>query len=764
MTNKEKFLQTRIKSLERYLISRQKQGLGCWNEILEADNTVPCEYMLFRRFIGMEDHEENKKIMNYMFTKQNKDGGFPLFPKGESDLSCSVRTYLAFKVGGLKKDDEIMVHLREFILSKGGISKTNIFTKYNLAFFGQFPWDSVPLIPLEIIWGPFKKILFSQVSYWARCAVVPLMVIQHYRHVCKLSEEEDCKELWVEKDIKKLKLTHPFDTEKWISWSNFFCLADKVLHICDFDFYHNSRIKKTALDGCINWITEHVKYEGGNGAICLAMYYATMALWLYGKRKGDKDFDRSFQSCLDLVTPLKDPNMLLVQPCFSPVWDTCLTINSLFESYDCKIFGDLENKTKRKSVVNEKINENMIDLDSKVDTDEDEDEDEDEGDENEKENENDQKEVLESEEFEENEQEEKNNKIQIDVNNPLKAMRHGCNWLLTQQIEIEGDYKMKVKSEGRGWAFQYSNDFFPDVDDTAVVIMGLAKILNQKLQKRIKNGGKIKNILNMENKYVKSIKSAVDWILGMQSSNGGWGAFDKNNYGVYGILEDIPFATSIKGCLLDPPTADVSARQLHMFGVLGFDSSFEPAKKCIQFLKDCQEKDGSWYGRWGINYIYGTWCVIHGMHMIGEDLNQNYIQRAVTFLKSIQCENGGWSELPSSYNNPPKPVFKQNEHATPSQTAWAILSLIHAGEANSKEVKRGVQYLLNTQKKNGSFDVSSYTGNGFPRLFYLNYYGYHLYFPLWALSSYYKASKGELMNEEKVRKDNIKLSFWSKLF
>ena len=243
----------------------------------------------------------------------------------------------------------------------------------------------------------------------------------------------------------------------------------------------------------------------------------------------------------------------------------------------------------------------------------------------------------------------------------------------------------------------------------------------------------------------------------MQCSDGGWGAFDKDNNKL--IFNHIPFADH--GALLDPSTSDLTGRALEIMGLMGLDLSYGPAKAAHDFLLREQEQDGSWYGRWGVNYIYGTWSVLAGLRLIGEDMDREYVRKAVRWLKSRQHEDGGWGESCDTYRDP---LAASDWNSTSSQTAWALIGLMSAGEASSPEVRRGVEYLLNTQNRYGYWDEDDYTGTGFPRVFYLRYHMYSKYFPLWALSMYRSVITRGRTRTDEIRLENRQKGMYSKIF
>ena len=295
--------------------------------------------------------------------------------------------------------------------------------------------------------------------------------------------------------------------------------------------------------------------------------------------------------------------------------------------------------------------------------------------------------------------------------------REACDWLAPLQVlDIKGDWAaQRPNVRPGGWAFQYANAHYPDVDDTAVVATAMDRLTRGEINQP----------------YAERIARAREWIIGLQSKNGGWGAFDADNS--YDYLNHIPFADH--GALLDPPTTDVSARCVSMLAQLGdkIDAS-EPLRRGVDYLISEQEKDGSWFGRWGANYIYGAWSALCALNAAGLPHDHVAYRRAVSWLTAIQNPDGGWGEDLSSY----KLDYKGYEQApsTPSQTAWALLGLMAAGEVDHPAVARGIAYLQATQVENGLWEEARFTATGFPRVFYLRYHGYAKFFPLWALSRF----------------------------
>lgn len=286
-------------------------------------------------------------------------------------------------------------------------------------------------------------------------------------------------------------------------------------------------------------------------------------------------------------------------------------------------------------------------------------------------------------------------------------------WLRSRQCQKVGDWSVSApEAESGGWAFQFENEWYPDVDDTAAVVMALAKLLPPESVD-----------------FDEAILGGVRWVLALQSTDGGWGAYDKNNNKL--IFNKIPFADH--QALLDPSTADLTGRCLEMLGTLGYDQSHPAVLPAIEFLRKEQEPNGSWYGRWGVNYIYGTWCVLSGLRAIGMEMAAPWIQQAVIWLESVQNPDGGWGESCDSY--------AETKHAgrgesSASQTSWALMALLQAGASDSLSVVRGVNWLIRHQREHGVWEEPFHTGTGFPRVFYLRYHGYFKYFPIWTLGMY----------------------------
>lgn len=605
----------------RVSLLKHQQPDGHWVYELEADCTIPAEYILMNHFVGEIDDELEQKIAIYLREQQDEHDGWSLYHDGCFDLSCSVKAYYALKLVGDNVNAEHMVRARNAILTHGGAANSNVFTRIALALFGQVPWHATPFIPAEVIllpkWFPFH---ISKVSYWSRTVMVPLFILCTLKPTAVNPRGIDIRELFT---------IPPEDERNFFRITTFlsraFLILDHIGRIIEKlvpAFIRNVSIRK-----CEQWFLTRMNEEHGIGGIFPAMVNVYESLVVLGYPK-DHPVRIQARKAIDNLL-VERGHSVYCQPCVSPVWDTALA---------CQTILEVENS-----------------------------------------------------------------------NSP--AIKKGLDWLRERQLKDEpGDWRqVRPNLQGGGWAFQYSNYHYPDLDDTSMVAWAMQRADNEN--------------------YAESVLRAADWTAGMQSGNGGFGSFEVDNTQYY--LNSIPFADH--GALLDPPTADVTARCIALLTIVDKQKYAQNIQVAIKYIKSDQEPDGSWYGRWGTNYIYGTWSVLTGLEVAGEDPQQDYIRSAVDWLYSVQNEDGGWGESNDSYY-PPK--HRRPYPSAAFQTAWALLALLAAGEVKSDAVHRGAEFLLKNQKMDGLWHDASYTAPGFPRVFYLKYHGYSKYFPLWALARY----------------------------
>ncbi len=606
------------------LLSLQRED-GHWAFELEADATIPAEFILLQHYLGTIDPELEERIARYLRTTQDGDGGWPLFFGGDVDLSASVKAYFALKAVGDPIDAPHMVRARAAILARGGARRCNVFARIMLALWGEVPWRAVPVMPVEIMllpsWFPFH---IEKISYWSRTVLVPLLVLMALRPSARNPRGVTIAELFIEP---------PETVRDWISpptaspVGHAFALLDRLVRLAEPMFPADPR--RRAIEKAVGFVTERLNGEDGLGGIYPAMANSLMMFDSLGYPPDHPDRATAAAAVNKLL--VFDGEQGYPQPCLSPVWDSALACHSLMEVGDRRL---------------------------------------------------------------------------------TPSIRRAMDWLVGKQVlDTVGDWTAtRPGLRPGGWAFQYDNPHYPDLDDTAAVALALDRF-----------DGK---------RYRQAIDRAEEWVLGMQSRNGGWGSFDADNTHFY--LNHIPFADH--GALLDPPSADVSARCLGFLAQRGLPSDHPAIAAALAYLRREQEADGSWFGRWGTNYIYGTWSVLAGLNAAGIDPAAPEIRRAVAWLIAQQRADGGWGETGESY-------WLESSHgkapySTPSQTAWALLSLMAAGEVDNPALVRGIAYLIRNQDGDGQWEEPWYTAVGFPRVFYLRYHGYRVFFPLWALARY----------------------------
>ena len=627
-------LETSIGSATQALLGF-RQADGHWVFELEADCTIPSEYVLLRHYLAEPvDTVLEAKIANYLRRIQGAHGGWPLVHDGEFDMSASVKAYFALKMIGDSIDAPHMVRAREAIHARGGASKSNVFTRFMLAMFGVTTWRATPVLPVEIMllpmWSPFH---LNKISYWARTTLVPLLVLAALKPRAKNPKGVGIDELFLE-DPRSVGMT-PRAPHQSRGWHVLFSTLDRILRVIEPLF--PKWLRARAINAAVAFTEERLNGEDGMGAIFPPMANAVMMYEALGK--GPDYPPRATQRRgLDLLLVIGEDEAYC-QPCVSPIWDTALTCHALLEA------GSDE---------------------------------------------------------------------------AVAPAKQGLDWLVPKQVlDVKGDWAVKAPHiRPGGWAFQYNNAYYPDLDDTAVVVMAMDRARRSAPSPA----------------YDAAIARGREWIEGMQSKDGGWAAFDVNNLEYY--LNNIPF--SDHGALLDPPTEDVTARCISMLAQLGETAGNPSVAAGIAYLRRTQLAEGSWYGRWGLNYVYGTWSVLCALNAAGVAHSDPMIRKAANWLVSIQNADGGWGEDATSYRLDYKKFDTgfDGGPSTASQTAWALLGLMAAGEVENPAVARGVEYLMTTQTQKGQWDEERYTATGFPRVFYLRYHGYSKFCPLWALARY----------------------------
>ena len=655
-------------------MSSTRTGIG--SESWKGDTILESEYILLLAWMGRETTDVAKQAAEYIRQQQLPTGGWAQYPGGPLEISGSVKAYFALKLTGHNPATEEMVRARQAILAAGGAEGVNSFTRYYLALLGVIQYRQCPAVPPELMllptWLPFN---IYEMSAWSRTIVVPLSLLWAFQPVRSVPEEFGIRELFVTSP-EELPVTMPpsdqlddLQERTWIDWSALFRCGDRIWKLAE-----SCRIKplrSLAIRRAAEWIRTRLSDSDGLGAIFPPIVWSIVALRCLGHEEDSPEVTAQLAE-LEKLT-IREGNTARLEPCRSPVWDTCITTLALREAG-------------------------------------------------------------------------------VPTDHP--AICRSVDWLLSQEVRQPGDWSLTHPGvEPGGWFFEFNNVFYPDVDDTIMVTMALAACLpgerhEQWTASLIPSGpedriseadmaavvaGRSGNVsvaladVERMTPMLSAIRRAVRWTLAMQSRNGGWGAFDADNDRE--LLTRVPFADH--NAMIDPPTADITARTLEMFGRLGVDTNHPVIERAKEFVWSEQEPDDCWYGRWGVNYLYGTWQVIVGLTQVDVPVDDARIRRAAEWLKSHQQRSGGWGETPRSYD---EPDLRGEGPATASQTAWALMGLMAAGEVQSESVRRGIEYLLDAQNPDGTWDEEPFTGTGFPRVFYLRYHMYRLYFPLMALA------------------------------
>ena len=608
------------------LVARQRPD-GHWVFELEADATIPAEYVLLRHFLGEQvDGDLEARIGRYLRRIQGNHDGWGLYHGGAFDISASVKAYFALKMIGDATDAPHMMRARAAIRAAGGAAAVNVFTRIQLALFAAGPWRTIPTMPPELILAPrWFPVHLAKMAYWARTVIVPLLVLCAMKPVAGNPRGVRVDELYLPKATVAPK-SNVAGAKR--VWKIAFAALDFILKAGDRLW--PQRLRQRAIDRCTAFVVERLNGDDGLGAIYPAMANSVMMF----DALGDTVHRDIARAAIEKMIVRRADGEIYCQPCLSPVWDTALAAHALLE-----------------------------------------------------------------------------------VRSPgaEAAADRGLDWLIPrQELTVKGDWADNAPTlRPGGWAFQYNNAHYPDIDDTAVVVCALDRA-------RGRAGAK----------YDEAIARGTEWTVGLQSKDGGWGAFDADNS--YHYLNNIPFADH--GALLDPPTADVSARVVSMLGQLGEPAGSDRMRGAVAYLVKEQEADGSWFGRWGVNYIYGTWSALCALNAAGLTAADAPVRRAADWLIAVQNPDGGWGESCDSYALDRSGDVSADSSA--SQTAWALLGLMAAGAANHPAVARGVAWLTGTQGNDGVWPEEHYTGGGFPRVFYLRYHGYATIFPLWALARY----------------------------
>jgi squalene-hopene/tetraprenyl-beta-curcumene cyclase len=608
---------------------------GFWWAELESNATMDAEYILMTHFLGAGDPVIWRGVAQDIRGYQRDDGSWALYRGAPGDLSTTIECYFALKLTG--DSGPHLERARQFILAHGGLGRARVFTRIWLALCGEWRWDDLPTMPLELMLLPARApISIYRFSSWARATIVPLLLLMNDRPVRPVPDSASLADLRGAGAV-------PIQARDAID--RLFLGLDRVLHRYHQLPWHPLRAR--ARKAAEQWVVAHQEADGSWGGIQPPWVYSLMALRTVGYDLDHPVIRKGLDGMHDRWLIRRGDGSMRVQACLSPVWDSALALVALLES---------------------------------------------------------------------------------GVAAKTSAVQKAARWLAKEEVRVPGDWCVWVPGvEPSGWSFEFENDLYPDIDDTAVVILGLQKAgaLDRATRDR-----------------------AVAWVLAMQSANGGWAAFDKDNTSQ--LPARIPFADF--GEMVDPPSADVTAHVVEMLGELGHGRDHPAVARALDYLYAEQEPEGSWFGRWGVNHIYGTGAVLPALAAVGEPMDSLPMRRAVRWLVERQNPDGGFGEGCESYVDR---EARGRGPSTPSQTAWALLALVAADRADSIAAQRAAQYLRDTQRKDGAWDEEAFTGCGFPgygvgeqrgarirqgrelsSAFLLRYHLYRNCFPLLALGRY----------------------------
>ncbi|MFI4875089.1 MAG: prenyltransferase/squalene oxidase repeat-containing protein [Blastopirellula sp. JB062] len=656
-----------------WLLARQHAD-GHWCAELEGDSILQSEYILLLAWLGKERSDVARRCAAHLLRQQEPNGAWSQFPGAPIDISSSVKAYFALKLTGHDASADYMVRARNAILEAGGADAVNSFTRFYLALLGQIPFELCPAVPPEMVLLPnWSPINIYRMSSWSRTIFVPLSIVWAHRAARDIVEDVSIRELFIRPPHQWPELRCP-GLEKPRGLLSW----DRFFRVADsglklLEKYRLRPLRQRALRLAKQWLLDRFEQSDGPGAIFPPILWSLIALRTLGYAEDSEEI----QYCFDHLERLaiNDDETTRLQPCKSPVWDTSITLRAL---------------------------------------------------------------------------------AGVGMGLADEPTCRGLDWLLSKEVRVDGDWSKTVACEPGGWFFEYENAFYPDLDDTAMGLMAITDQLaaaditleihagDTLANTSVVVGGRgiaepaaVASAAKME-QAAAATHRAVAWIAAMQNKDGGWGAFDRNNDAEF--LCHVPFADH--NAMIDPSTPDLSARVIEALGRLGV-SIDSPGKlgdvvrRAVAYVRENQLSDGSWFGRWGVNYIYGTWQCIVGLRAVGVSVDDPAIKQGKLWLLAHQQACGGWGESCATYEDP---SLRGQGSPTPSQTAWALLGLIAAGGADSAEAVSAVQYLIDTQRPDGAWDEVEFTGTGFPRVFYLKYHYYPIYFPLSALAEWNRAA------------------------
>jgi squalene-hopene/tetraprenyl-beta-curcumene cyclase len=639
---------------------------GWWKGELETNVTMDAEDLLLRHVLGILDRATAEAAGGWIRSQQRADGTWSTFHGGPGDLSTTVEAYVALRLAGDEPDAAHMARARRFVLDQGGVEATRVFTRIWLALVGQWSWDDLPALPPEVMLLPSRAPLnVYDFACWARQTIVPLTVVAAHRLVrplpfaidellCRRGEGDPppsgSPHLW--RRLSAAFTAGPSTGEAGSSGAGW--TRSSRSHRTPFETAARAPRWFERLDRVLK------RYERLPGWVPPKVFARRLALrlaeqWIVRRQEADGSWGGIQPPWVYSLLALH----VLGYPLDHPVMARGL------EGLDR--FTIRDERGRRLEACQSPVWDTALAVVALADA---------------------------------------------GVAADDAALVRAGEWLLDQEVTVVGDWAVRRPAlPPGGWAFEFANANYPDVDDTAEVVLAMRRVAGLDATRR-----------------QHAIERAVTWVEGMQSRGGGWGAFDADN--TSRLCAALPFCDF--GEVTDPPSADVTAHAIEML-VDEPGADRERIREAIAWLRAEQEPGGSWFGRWGANHVYGTGAAVPALVAAGVASEDPAIGRAVGWLEDHQNGDGGWGEDLRSYDDP---AWEGRGTSTASQTAWALLALLAGGRRASAAVQRGVAFLADTQRADGTWDESPYTGTGFPGDFYINYHLYRLTFPVMALGRY----------------------------
>lgn len=644
------------------LLSLQDDA-GWWKGELRTNVTMDAEDILLREFLGIRRAEETERSAAWIRSQQRGDGTWANFYGGPGELSTTIEAYWALRLAGDTPEQGHMRAAAAFVREQGGIEQARVFTHVWLALFGLWPWEQVPALPPEIVLLPsWVALNIYDFACWARQTIVALSVVVAYRPRHPLP----------------FALDELHGREAWrpavpvSSRGRWLVRLDRVLRA--YERRPPRLLRGIALRRAERWIVRRQEADGSWGGIQPPWVYSLMALHLAGYPLDHPVMRRGIEGIDGFMVEDRDDELTGPPPALRPA-----------------ALGSPVGASRRLEACQSPVWDTALAVVALSDA-------------------------------------------GLPGGHP--ALTRAGEWLLGEEVCVPGDWRVaRPGLRPGGWGFEFANDNYPDVDDTAEVVLALLRLrpaLRARAGQAFAQATGPREIADRsapdtshrDMPVEQAIERALAWTKGMQSSDGGWGAFDADN--TRALVRELPFLDF--GEVIDEPSADVTAHAVEMLAALGQAAEPETGE-AVRWLLERQETDGSWWGRWGVNHLYGTGAVLPALIAAGVAPSEPSVRRAVSWLEMHQNEDGGWGEDPRSYDSP---QWVGRGESTASQTAWALLALHAAGE-RSGSMEKGLRWLVDTQREDGSWDEPQYTGTGFPSDYYINYHLYRLVFPVMAL-------------------------------